>query len=73
MTLRVKATQRGVYDGELREAGDVFLIESEDQAGSWMEVVEAPKAASAPASKRSKPEPDKPTPVSAPASADDDI
>ena len=35
--MRVKATARGYY-GQLREPGDVFDIESEDDMGSWMEV-----------------------------------
>lgn len=41
--MKVKAKTKG-FDGQVREEGDVFEFEgTEDQVGSWMEVVEPPK------------------------------
>lgn len=40
--IRVKAIHPGVYLHR-REPGDVFVIPSEKEKGSWMEVLEEPK------------------------------
>lgn len=50
MSIKVRATTRGYYGGVVREAGDVFEVETKEHVGSWMdpqvEEVKAPKAES---------------------------
>lgn len=48
MSIKVRATTRGYYGGQIREAGDVFEVETKEHVGSWMdpavEEKSAPKA-----------------------------
>lgn len=43
MAIKVKAVKKGWFGG-IREKGDVFEVESEEDLGSWMEVLEKPKS-----------------------------
>lgn len=42
MAIDVIATKRGYYDGQIREPGDEFSIQSEKDMGSWMKKVSKP-------------------------------
>jgi hypothetical protein len=37
MSIKVRATTRGYYGGVVREAGDVFEVETKEHVGSWMD------------------------------------
>lgn len=57
--MKVKAIAKG-FDGKIREVGEVFEFKgTEEQVGSWMEVLEAPKkkAAKKPAPKKKEEKP----------------
>lgn len=44
MGIKVQATQLGYYGGQLREEGAKFEIESKEELGNWMLVLDEPKA-----------------------------
>lgn len=44
MGIKVQATQLGYYGGQLREEGTTFEIESKQDLGNWMLVLDEPKA-----------------------------
>lgn len=50
MSIKVRATTRGYYGGQVREAGDEFEVTDRKHVGSWMDVaVEEKGPAKAPA------------------------
>lgn len=44
MGIKVQATQLGYYAGQLREEGSKFEIESKEELGNWMLVLDEGKA-----------------------------
>ena len=49
--VKVKPGMKGYIGSRVRNEGDVFEIDSEDQLGSWMEVIEKPTKKKAAAKK----------------------
>lgn len=45
MSIKVRATTRGYYGGQIREAGDEFEVEDRKHVGSWMDPAVEEKAA----------------------------
>lgn len=45
MSIKVRATTRGYYGGQIREAGEEFEVEDRKHVGSWMDPAVEEKAA----------------------------
>lgn len=41
--MKVKALKQGFFGGQIQRVGVEFAIDSDEQLGSWMQIIEEPK------------------------------
>jgi len=41
--MKVKALKQGFFNGQIQREGAEFAIDSDEQLGTWMQVIEEPK------------------------------